>query len=46
METLFCLHLWDQSHATIVWNTRETGDMSNNYGALKNVMFKKLMIEI
>ena len=27
MEALFHLHLWDQSHVTIVWNTRETGDI-------------------
>ena len=24
---LFQFYLWDQFHVTIVWNTRETGDM-------------------
>ena len=27
MEVLFQFYLWDQSHVTIVWNTRETGDI-------------------
>ena len=27
MEVLFQLYLWDQSHVTVVWNTRETGDI-------------------
>ena len=26
-EFLFQIHFWDQSHVTIVWNTRETGDI-------------------
>ena len=25
---LFQIHFWDQSHITIVWNTRETGDIN------------------
>ena len=25
---LFQIHFWDQSHVTIVWNTRETGDIN------------------
>ena len=28
MEVLFQFYLWDQSHVTIVWNTRETGDIN------------------
>ena len=28
LEVLFQFYLWDQSHITIVWNTRETGDKS------------------
>ena len=27
-EFLFQVHFWDQSHVTIVWNTRETGDIN------------------
>ena len=27
MEASFHLHLWDQSHVTLEWNTRETGDI-------------------
>ena len=26
------IYFWDQSHFTIVWNTRETGDIYLNYG--------------
>ena len=26
MGVLFQFYLWDQSHVTIVWNTRETGE--------------------
>ena len=29
MEVLFQFYLWDQSQVTIVWNTRETGDINN-----------------
>ena len=28
LEVLFQFSLWDQSHVTIVWNTRETGDIN------------------
>ena len=31
MEVLFQFYLWDKSHITIVWNTRETGDMNAPY---------------
>ena len=27
LEVLFQFYLWDQSHVTIVWNTRETSDI-------------------
>ena len=27
MDVLFQFFLWDQSHVTVVWNTRETGDI-------------------
>ena len=27
LKVLFQFYLWDQSHTTIVWNTRETGDI-------------------
>ena len=31
---MFKIHFWDQSHVTIVWDTRETGDIheSQNRG--------------
>ena len=35
LEVLFQFYLWDQSHATIVWNTGETGDI--NYYVFTNV---------
>ena len=28
MGVLFHIHFWDQSNVTIVWNTRETGDIN------------------
>ena len=31
MEALFHLYLWGQSHITIAWNTRETGDIYFKY---------------
>ena len=31
MEVFFQFYLWDQAHVTIVWNTRETGDMYHQY---------------
>ena len=27
MEVLFQIHFWDKYHFTVVWNTRETGDI-------------------
>ena len=27
MEVLFQFYLWDQSHVTLAWNTRENDDM-------------------
>ena len=29
LEVLFQFYLWDQSQVTIVWNTRETGDIND-----------------
>ena len=29
MGVLFQIHFWDQSHVTIVCNTRETGDIND-----------------
>ena len=34
MGVLFQIHFWDQSHITIVWNTRETGDIHYTYNSL------------
>ena len=31
LEVLFQFYLWDQFHVTIVWNTRETGDLNKCY---------------
>ena len=47
MGVLFQIHFWDQSHVTIVWNTRETGDMNKGkhcvlvFLGFKRVMFCK-----
>ena len=41
MDVLFQFYLWDQSHVTIVWNTRETGDIykitGSLFGACENI---------
>ena len=41
MKVLFQFYLWYQSHVTIVWNTRETGDIyqKNQIENLKKVDF-------
>ena len=38
MEAMFHLHLWDQSHVTLVWNTRETGDMYGQSSVKSDVL--------
>ena len=30
LEVLLQFYLWDKFHVTIVWNTRETGDIYEN----------------
>ena len=43
MEALFHLHLWDQSHVTIVWNTRETGDIYLTFISQTRESFQSLI---
>ena len=42
---MFQIHFWDQSHVTIVWNTRETGDIHSRPGfgpiIRKNLKFEQ-----
>ena len=46
MDVLFQFYLWDQSHVTIVWNTRETGDINVWHGSQDEVSsaLKKILV--
>ena len=48
MGVLFKIHFLDQSHVTIVWNTRETGDIqeSQNRGVYLSLLSEFLNFRI
>ena len=37
LEDLFKFYLWDQSHVTLVWNTRKTGDINDAARVMSNL---------